>query len=188
MDRSVARDTGHRNTGYQGHETHFSTQPAETGPHPRLPCPDGHPRWPQGAQRAARQRACATDPLNRSPAEGTPTIAGQRFPRSARLLEASAYSRVFERRQRVGDPYFTLLWYRHGQGPARLGLAIARKQVRRAVDRNRLKRVARECFRQQREALHGIDLVVMARAEAAGADKARLRESLERLIRQIRKG
>lgn len=95
---------------------------------------------------------------------------------------------MFERRQRVGDSYFTVVWYRHGQGPARLGLAIARKQVRRAVDRNRLKRVARECFRHQRDALHGIDLVVMARAEAAATDKARLHESLERLISRIPRG
>ena len=79
-----------------------------------------------------------------------------------------------------------MLWYRHSRGPARLGLAIARKQVRRAVDRNRLKRIARECFRHQAEALQGIDLVVMARAEAATADKSRLRDSLERLMRRIR--
>jgi ribonuclease P protein component len=102
------------------------------------------------------------------------------------LLEASEYARVFECRQRVGDRYFTLVWHQHGQGTARLGLAIARKQVRRAVDRNRLKRIARECFRQQRDALHGLDLVVMARAEAAKADKAALRASLDRLIRRIR--
>jgi ribonuclease P protein component len=79
------------------------------------------------------------------------------------------------------------VWYRHGQGDARLGLAIARKQVRRAVDRNRLKRIARECFRKQRDALHGIDLVVMARAEAATAETATLRASLERLMGRIRR-
>jgi ribonuclease P protein component len=79
------------------------------------------------------------------------------------------------------------VWYRHGRGEARLGLAIARKQVRRAVDRNRLKRIARECFRKQRDTLHGIDLVVMARAEAAKADTATLRASLERLMGRIRR-
>jgi ribonuclease P protein component len=77
------------------------------------------------------------------------------------------------------------VWYRHEQGVARLGLAIARKQVRRAVARNRLKRIVRESFRHRSEALHGIDLVVMARADAAKADKTTLRESLDRLMRRI---
>lgn len=47
--------------------------------------------------------------------------------------------------------------------------------------------MARECFRHQREALRGIDLVVMARSEAAKADKATLRASLDRLMKRLRK-
>lgn len=66
----------------------------------------------------------------------------------------------------------------NGQRCARLGLAIARKQLRLAVQRNRIKRVVRDAFRHRRTQLDGLDIVVMARHPAARADNARLRASL----------
>ena len=70
---------------------------------------------------------------------------------------------------------------------ARLGLAISRRAAKRAVDRNKLKRLARESFRLQ-EQLPGWDFIVMAKLGAARADKTVLRASLdrhfERLIRR----
>lgn len=45
----------------------------------------------------------------------------------------------------------------------RLGLAIAKKHVRRAVDRNRIKRLIRESFRHNLTFLSGLDIVVLAR-------------------------
>lgn len=61
---------------------------------------------------------------------------------------------------------------------ARLGLAISRKAAARAVDRNRLRRLARESFR--RLELAPLDFVVMARKEATAADNERIRTSLDR--------
>jgi ribonuclease P protein component len=93
-------------------------------------------------------------------------------------LTAADYQRVFARSQRSADPFFTVLARPGDSAPARLGLAIAKKQIRRAVDRNRLKRLVREVFRQQRYRLAGLDLVVMARPAAARADNAQLLGSL----------
>jgi ribonuclease P protein component len=59
-------------------------------------------------------------------------------------------------------------------------LAISKKQVRRAVDRNRLKRLAREVFRRHRADLEGLDFVVMARARAAVKDNRTLCDALLR--------
>jgi len=44
---------------------------------------------------------------------------------------------------------------------ARLGLAVAKKCAKRAVDRNRLKRLARESFRQHKQSLAGFDIVLL---------------------------
>ena len=65
-----------------------------------------------------------------------------------------------------------------GHGRARLGLAISKKQVRRAVDRSRLKRLVREAFRLHQARLAGLDLVVMARHASVEADNLRLTASL----------
>jgi len=72
-----------------------------------------------------------------------------------------------------------LLAIRNDNEP-RLGLAVSRKVSPTAVGRNRIKRQVRESFRTRQASLPGIDIVVMARREAAGAPSAQLRRSLER--------
>ena len=69
---------------------------------------------------------------------------------------------------------------------ARVGMAIAKKRARRAVDRNRLKRHVRETFRNARSQLGNIDVVVMNRDSAATASPEELRRSLAKLWSQIK--
>ena len=110
------------------------------------------------------------------------------FPRSARLLSGKAYQRVFTRARRIPGAWFMLLYRpREDSGePARLGLAIAKKHARRAVDRNRLKRIAREAFRLRRQALPPVDIIVLSRAGVREADRAELRAELERLLEKVK--
>jgi ribonuclease P protein component len=68
----------------------------------------------------------------------------------------------------------------NGLEHARLGLAIARRQVPTAVARNRVKRVVRESFRLHRASLPPVDVVVMAQREAAKADRRAMAASLAR--------
>lgn len=70
-------------------------------------------------------------------------------------------------------------------GSARLGLAISKKHARRARDRNRLKRIAREAFRLQRQALPPVDIIVLSRAGVTGASRAELRAELDRLLERL---
>jgi len=93
-------------------------------------------------------------------------------------LLASEYKRVFSRPKRSADAFFTVLAMVSARQPARLGLAISKKQASRAVDRNRLKRLIRESFRHHRKELAGLDLVVMARRPALDAGNSRLFRSL----------
>lgn len=72
----------------------------------------------------------------------------------------------------------TLLARDNCGGQARLGLAISRKNVRRAVDRNRIKRVIRESFRQHLDQLIGLDIVALGRSGVAAKDNEELRAAL----------
>ena len=66
-------------------------------------------------------------------------------------------------------------------GAARLGLVIAKRQIRRAHERNRIKRLVRESFRQlparERAAL---DIIVIARHAAEEHDNAAIARALAR--------
>lgn len=110
---------------------------------------------------------------------------GQGFPRRARLTRPAQYQRVFRGAQRVGDRYFTILAKPNEACLPRLGLAVSRKVSRRAVVRNRLKRVIRESFRHQLTTLPPRDLVVIAKPAAANASNHQLRQALQRQWQRI---
>ena len=69
----------------------------------------------------------------------------------------------------------------------RLGLAIAKRQVKLAVMRNRIKRIARESFRHNTGSLPNIDIVLLARSEINKFDNKELHQCLENLWKQLAK-
>ncbi len=68
---------------------------------------------------------------------------------------------------------------------ARLGLAIAKKSVPHATDRNRIKRLIRDDFRRHRQQLPIVDLVFHARPGLAALSNDALRELLSQLRAQL---
>ena len=105
------------------------------------------------------------------------------FPRARRLTSGVDYSRVFRGASRSSDRFFTVLARRNGLAAARLGLAISRRVAPRAVDRNRLRRLARESFRQLE--LAPLDYVVMARKDTVQAANPAIRSSLDMHFRRL---
>jgi len=107
-----------------------------------------------------------------------------RFSRDARLTNAFQYTRVFDKNNRSADRYWTVLSRENKQQeqvmPARLGMAVAKKCARRAVDRNRLKRLARESFRQHKHSMAGFDIVLLARLASVTASNQDILTSLEK--------
>ena len=70
-------------------------------------------------------------------------------------------------------------------GVSRMGVAVAKRLAPRAVDRNRLKRLAREAFRRHPLKSAGMDIVVVPRErfapEAEGSWLAELRDLFDRI-------
>ena len=97
------------------------------------------------------------------------------FSRNHRLLNAGDYGRVFDSpAYRASHRCLLLLASPNGLDHNRLGLVIAKKNVGLAVQRNRIKRVARETFRQLPEGRDGLDVVLLARRGIDQLDNATL--------------
>jgi len=107
------------------------------------------------------------------------------FVRELRLLTPTDFNHVFNQSIRVSSPYITLVARKNSFNHPRLGFAIAKKQVKRAHERNRLKRVIRDHFRLAQHELPAIDVIVMARTAAIDIDNAALRQVLDKLWQRL---
>jgi ribonuclease P protein component len=106
------------------------------------------------------------------------------FSPDQRLHTPAEFGRVFAQPARSSDRFFTVLARPSGRPGARLGLTVSRRAAKRAVDRNKLKRLARESFRQH-PGLPPWDFVVLARAGADRAERKALRASLDQHFAQL---
>lgn len=111
--------------------------------------------------------------------------AAAKFPGNARLRGARQFERVFARGRRSADDCFTVIAAGNDASGARLGLAIAKRRVPKAVDRNRIKRIVRESFRHRIAELPAVDIVVLARSGVACRGNAELFASLDRHWRRL---
>jgi ribonuclease P protein component len=105
----------------------------------------------------------------------------QKFAKSYRLCCNSDYQYVFSNASKNSDNLFLVLSRKSQTGEARLGLAVAKKHARLAVQRNRIKRIIRESFRLKQKTIPAVDIVVMIRPAAVKANNQQLFSSLEKL-------
>lgn len=106
------------------------------------------------------------------------------FPRELRLLTPSTFTFVFQQPQRAGSPQITILGRQNSLGYPRLGLTVAKKYVKRAHERNRIKRLTRESFRLRQHKLPSMDFVVIAKKGVSDLDNCALTETLDKLWRR----
>ncbi len=114
-------------------------------------------------------------------------MAGHAFPRAARLLRPAEFQQVFAAPERHHAAGLVLLARANDTGHCRLGLAIAKKHARAAVDRNRIKRQTREAFRLAASELPAVDLIVLGKPGVDRFSNADLRQQLQQLLARLRK-
>lgn len=87
------------------------------------------------------------------------------FTKQHRLLDVADYKAVFDAPIKKIHTTHLLAFVAKGTADTpRLGLAITKKKLKRAVWRNRIKRLIREAFRHHRQHLDIIDMVVIVKS------------------------
>lgn len=105
----------------------------------------------------------------------------QGFPRGLRLVKPAEFKRIFRAADcKSVDDNLALLACNNDVAHPRLGLAITKRVVRKAVDRNRIKRLVRESFRRHQTELGGLDVVVLSRDGATKSSNEELVKSLDK--------
>lgn len=90
------------------------------------------------------------------------------FGKTQRLLTSSDYKAVFDQpTKKIHSEHFLLFIRKNDKDHARLGLAITKKKLKHAVDRNRVKRCTKEVFRLNQHKLPLVDCVLIAKKSPA---------------------
>ncbi|MDT8893374.1 ribonuclease P protein component [Halomonas sp. I1] len=113
-------------------------------------------------------------------------MSNQGFPRRLRLLTAEDYRRVFDTAAfKLHGKGLMALASPNALGHPRLGLIFSKKNVRRAVDRNRLKRITRESVRLRQHRLPSVDIVLLARRGVQELDNEIVHRQLQGMWRRL---
>jgi len=112
------------------------------------------------------------------------------FAKSNRISNPKSYRQVLKSSCRSADEIFLVLARKNNLKQARLGLAVSKKNVKRATSRNQIKRAIRESFRYHKNILKGLDVVVIAHKKQAIINNKIIIESINshwKTISQCRK-
>ena len=106
-----------------------------------------------------------------------------RYPPTARVRAKSDFDRIFQHGRRKALPVMALHCLDTGNAP-RMGLAVSRKVDKRAVGRNRIKRILRDHFRLNQDKLAAADFVFVARPGASELSGVALRDAFDNLVKR----
>ena len=111
----------------------------------------------------------------------------QTFARRYRLTKTDEFSSVFGFRRAIRGKLLMLHYQPRAVEctEARLGLVVGKKLLKRAVDRNRVKRIIREQFRLRRAGLPAYDLVVRLATKPVPLDAGLLVEDFLALLGKL---
>lgn len=109
----------------------------------------------------------------------------RKLEKEAKLCKTDEFSSVFALRRAISGPRVKIHFGPSPLPHARLGVVVAKRQAKRAVDRNRFKRMAREAFRHWAGRENAVDLIVRLTANAPGLDWHTLRDEMNQLLHKV---
>lgn len=108
-----------------------------------------------------------------------------RLPKQAKLVKTDDFSSVFNLRKRIANKYLVIRYRSNDNTGARLGLIVAKKTAKLAVQRNYMRRILRELFRLNQHQLPAVDLVVQVQKVFTKPDYLEIKQAFESLCRKL---
>ena len=107
------------------------------------------------------------------------------FSRELRLLTPAQFKSVFSNPIKASSAEITLLAIPNSEQHPRLGLTVAKRYVKRANQRNRIKRIIRDSFRLNQHDIPHLDIVVLVRNGVMEMENAEINKLIEKLWRKL---
>jgi ribonuclease P protein component len=107
------------------------------------------------------------------------------FKQAQRVRKADEFQQAFRFGKRIHSHEFVLHYCFSGQKQARLGVVIRKKNVNRANQRNRIKRMAREVFRHAQASLPPCDVVINVKKNLSQRSNHELEQCLKHVMQRF---
>lgn len=107
------------------------------------------------------------------------------FPKKFRIRNQKGFRSVFSEGARAHSENFVLYSKPNGLGHPRLGVSVGKKASPSAVRRNRMKRMLREIFRNNKAAFFSNDVVVMVKSDVSRKKSRELLPEITRLAEEL---
>lgn len=129
------------------------------------------------------------DSASAGPGAGRQAAPQAAFPKRYRLTKTDEFSSVFGFRRALKSRHFLLHYRLRGAeevAGARLGLVVAKRLLKRSVDRNLIRRLGREQFRLLRSQLPSRDLILrLSTKPTLPLDRKALAQEIDGLLRKL---
>jgi ribonuclease P protein component len=108
-----------------------------------------------------------------------------RLTKQAKLVKTDDFSSVFSLRKRIANKHLVMRYRPNALNRPRLGLIVAKKTAKLAVQRNYMRRVLRELFRLNQHHLPALDLVVQVQKIFEKPDFRQIKQEFEYLMHKL---
>lgn len=109
----------------------------------------------------------------------------QAFSRQQRLSNPKEFKAVFQANKKRFLPYLAVFSKLNENGYARIGLVVSKRNVRKAHQRNLVRRIIRESFRFNQILLPNLDIVIVVYQAYALLSKKEMRRVMDEYWKKI---
>ena len=108
------------------------------------------------------------------------------YPKAKRLLKPAEFKSVFNQPLfKIHQTHFMAFAYDANKDQARLGMAITKKRIPRAVARNTIKRIIKEQFRHKHAELPALDIVFILKQSTKDLTNDQMRQQIDEILAKV---